>query len=49
MPVEELAQHERKLTRRILWKLDIHVLPPLAFVRRLASRTRRATHLVFVI
>ncbi|PIL37024.1 MFS general substrate transporter [Ganoderma sinense ZZ0214-1] len=29
---EELRQHERKLTRRVLWKLDIHVLPPLAFL-----------------
>ena len=49
MPVEMLAQHERELTRRVLWKLDIHVLPPLAFVRRLASSTHRATHFVFVI
>lgn len=30
---DELTQHEKKLTRRVLWKLDIHVLPPLAFVR----------------
>ncbi|KAM5540381.1 hypothetical protein V8D89_005839 [Ganoderma adspersum] len=29
---EELRQHEKKLTRRVLWKLDIHVLPPLAFL-----------------
>ncbi|KAH9918200.1 MFS general substrate transporter [Epithele typhae] len=29
--VEE-KQLERKLTRRVLWKLDIHVLPSLAFV-----------------
>ncbi|KAI1789554.1 MFS general substrate transporter [Ganoderma leucocontextum] len=29
---EALKQHERKLTRRVLWKLDIHVLPPLAFL-----------------
>ncbi|KAI0723159.1 MFS general substrate transporter [Earliella scabrosa] len=31
----EHSQHDeahRKLTRRILWKLDIHVLPPLAFL-----------------
>ncbi|KAI0774142.1 MFS general substrate transporter [Fomes fomentarius] len=26
------GQFDRKLTRRILWKLDIHVLPPLAFL-----------------
>ncbi|TBU32911.1 MFS general substrate transporter [Dichomitus squalens] len=32
MPIEELEQRERKLTSRVLWKLDIHVLPPLAFL-----------------
>ena len=33
MAIDDAKQYERKLTRRILWKLDIHVLPSLAFVR----------------
>ncbi|KAG7085620.1 hypothetical protein E1B28_003169 [Marasmius oreades] len=26
------SEHEREMTRRVLWKLDIHVLPPLALL-----------------
>ncbi|RDX55469.1 MFS general substrate transporter [Lentinus brumalis] len=30
--MEDEKEHVRKMTRRVLWKLDIHVLPPLAFL-----------------
>lgn len=29
---DEVAEEQRELTRRVLWKLDVHVLPPLALV-----------------
>jgi hypothetical protein len=29
------VEEHRRLTKRVLWKLDIHILPPLAFVRLL--------------
>lgn len=32
MNSDDMKANERKLARHILWKLDIHVLPPLAFV-----------------
>ncbi|KZT72470.1 MFS general substrate transporter [Daedalea quercina L-15889] len=28
----EVAEEQRELTRRVLWKLDVHVLPPLALL-----------------
>ncbi|KAL0949961.1 hypothetical protein HGRIS_009981 [Hohenbuehelia grisea] len=31
MPTPE-SDHNRALTRRVLWKLDIHILPPLALL-----------------
>ena len=31
--IDETSESYRKLTRRVLWKFDTHVLPPLAFVR----------------
>ena len=30
---DETSKSYRDLTKRVLWKFDIHVLPPLAFVR----------------
>ncbi|KAJ3910264.1 hypothetical protein F5879DRAFT_917792 [Lentinula edodes] len=32
MPSQEIVDYERKMTRRVLWKLDCHVLPPLALL-----------------
>lgn len=32
MPSQEIVDYERKMTKRVLWKLDCHVLPPLALV-----------------
>ena len=35
---EEKNLNDRKMTRRVLWKLDMHVLPPLAFVSDVFNR-----------
>ncbi|KAJ3869644.1 MFS transporter [Lentinula novae-zelandiae] len=32
MPSQEIVDYERKMTKRVLWKLDCHVLPPLALL-----------------
>ncbi|KAJ3741154.1 MFS transporter [Lentinula detonsa] len=32
MASQDIVDYERKMTRRILWKLDCHVLPPLALL-----------------
>lgn len=32
VPTESIEAEGRHMTRRVLWKLDLHVLPPLALV-----------------
>jgi hypothetical protein len=36
------AEKKKELTRRVLWKLDCNILPPLALVRELPLRLMSA-------
>lgn len=41
MEVNSESDHNRALTRKILWKLDCHILPSLALVRLKCTLTTR--------
>ena len=41
---DKFSEEYRRMARRILWKLDIHILPPLALVRCVSVVT--ANHLL---